>query len=201
MKALKKAMFFVRECVEVYIPVISFVVLFSVFIFQVFMRYVVRNPQSWTSEIESMMFLWLVLLGACYAQRSKSHVTFTLIYDKLGAKGKALTALLGNLIIGFTFAVAIVPTWKFILFQGANNQVTSILKISKTVVYMPYMLFLVFILIYTIADIVLDVRVLAGNQAAEAELLETTKSEVELAIESAEESDTDFENNRREENK
>lgn len=85
---MKKVGGFIRDCVEKYIPAIAFVVLFAVFVFQVFMRYVVRQPQAWTTEVEQSCFLWLVMLGACYCQRMKGHVTFTLLYDNLGVKAR-----------------------------------------------------------------------------------------------------------------
>ena len=72
----KKAFGFVRDCVEKYIPSIALAALFIIFCYQVFMRYVLRQPQAWAGEVEQSCFLWLVLLGACYAQRMKAHVTF-----------------------------------------------------------------------------------------------------------------------------
>ena len=43
---MKKVGGFIRDCVEKYIPAIAFVVLFVVFVFQVFMRYAAKNPQA-----------------------------------------------------------------------------------------------------------------------------------------------------------
>ena len=45
--AVKKAFGFVRNCVEKYIPSIALAALFIIFCYQVFMRYVLRQPQAW----------------------------------------------------------------------------------------------------------------------------------------------------------
>ena len=90
MNNLKKIGGFIRDCVELYIPVIAFVVMFCVFVIQIAARYVFNNPVPWAYEVTVMCYVWLVILGACYAERSRSHVTFTLVYDKLGIKGKAV---------------------------------------------------------------------------------------------------------------
>ena len=45
---MNKAAGSIRDCVEKIIPIIAFIVLFVVFVFQVFMRYVVKSPQAWT---------------------------------------------------------------------------------------------------------------------------------------------------------
>jgi TRAP-type C4-dicarboxylate transport system permease small subunit len=180
---MKKIAGFIRDCVEKYIPMICFVVLFVVFLFQVFMRYVMRNPQAWTTEVEQSCFLWLVLLGACYAQRVKGHVTFTLLYDNLGVKGKALTAMLGNILITFTFLISVIPSANYIIGLMERAQVTTLLKWPKTVVFFPYIIFLVIILAYALIDIYEEVMVLRGDEAYTAKMLEESKSEAEVAIE------------------
>lgn len=185
MNGLKKIGRFIRNCVELYIPIIAFTALFLIFCFQVFMRYVANNPQSWTLEVEQMCFLWLVLLGACFAQREKAHVSFTLLYDSLGVKGKAITAMLGNLIIAVTFAAAFIPSLHYILGLAERAQVTSILKIPKTLVFFPYVVFLGLILVYALMDIFEEIMALRGNQKYIDKMLGESKSEAELAIEAA----------------
>jgi len=180
---MKKIGTFIRNCVEMYIPMIAFVILFVVFVFQVIMRYLFKNPQSWTGEVEQSCFLWLVLLGACYAQRVKGHVTFTLVYDNLSIKGKAITAMLGNLLIIFTFLITILPSFNYIWGLMERHQVTTLLKWPKTVVFFPYVIFLIIILIYALMDVYEEIMVLKGDQKYIDKMLQESKSEAEQAIE------------------
>jgi TRAP-type C4-dicarboxylate transport system permease small subunit len=189
LNAMKKAASFIRNCVELYIPLISFVVLFVTFCFQVFMRYIVRNPQSWTLELEQSCFLWLVLLGACFAQRERAHVTFTLLYDNLSIRGKAVTAMIGNIIIALTFLLAVIPSTNYIIGLMSRAQVTSILKIPKTIVFFPYLIFLVIILLYAAMDIYEEIMVLRGDETYIKKMLNESKSEAELAVEAAQSQD------------
>jgi TRAP-type C4-dicarboxylate transport system permease small subunit len=180
---MKKVGGFIRDCVEKYIPMICFAVLFVVFLFQVFMRYVIRSPQAWTTEVEQSCFLWLVLLGACYAQRVKGHVNFTLVYDNLGVKGKALTAMLGNILITFTFLISFIPSANYIIGLMSRAQVTTLLKWPKTIVFFPYLIFLVIILAYALMEIYEEIMVLRGDQKYTEKMLAESKSEAEIAIE------------------
>lgn len=109
MEGLKKVGKFLRNCVELYIPIASFLIMFSVFVIQIVARYVFNSPVQWAYEVTVMGYLWMVVLGACYAYRDRSHVTFTLIYDKLPVKGKAVCAFLGNLLMAVAFAVMFMP--------------------------------------------------------------------------------------------
>lgn len=180
---MKKAGKIIRDCVEIYIPCVCFAVLFLTFLFQVFMRYVMRNGQPWTTEIEQACFLWVVMLGACYAQRCRGHVTFTLVYDVLNVKGKAITAMLGNMLITFTTAITFIPSLRYIWGQFERQQMTTILKIPKAIVFFPYVVFLGFILAYAVMEIYEDIKVLRGDQDYIDHMLEMSKSEAEIAIE------------------
>lgn len=178
----KKIVSLLQDIVELYLPILAFIGLFCVFILQVFCRYILRNPQSWATEVTSACFLWTVLLGACYAQRKKSHVMFTLIYDMLSVKWKAFTAFVGNLIIAFAFAISIKPTWDFIVFMKVQK--TSILKIGMQIIYLPYLAFLFLIMVYTITDIYKDFLIISGlgEKKLEEKLLQETAPKYKKAI-------------------
>lgn len=182
MKGLKKGALVLRDIVEIYIPVASFVIMFLVFILQIFCRYVLRQPLQWAYEVTVSCYLWTVVLGACLAQRSHSHVVFTLIYDKLGVKGKAITSFLGNAMI-YSFADSV----EFIDFM--KMQRTSVLKIGLNFVYMPYVAFMVMITLYMLIDMYKDARLFLGLASPEEvkERLRENMSEAELAIKDAKE--------------
>ena len=182
---LNKPLLVLRDIVELYIPSASFIIMFLVFILQIFCRYVLRAPVTWAYEITVSCYLWLVVLGACYAQRDRSHVCFTLLYDKLPLRMKALTAFLGNAIIAFAFAVSFIPSWQFIVFM--SKQVTSVLKIGLNIVYAPYIPFLALMILYALQDMWREARVFL-NIATEDEkkaFAGEAKAEYEAALEAA----------------
>jgi len=125
------------------------------------------------------------MLGASYCQRMKGHVTFTLVYDNLNIKGKAITAMLGNLLITFTCVVTFVPSLNYIWGLMARQQVTTLLKWSKTVVFFPYVIFLAFIVAYALIEIYDEIMVLKGDKKYIDQMLEDSKSEAEQAIEAS----------------
>jgi TRAP-type C4-dicarboxylate transport system permease small subunit len=184
MNYIKKTLSFIRNCVEIYIPVASFSIMFVTFIAQVFFRYVLRQPISWAYEVTVVCYLWTVILGACLAQRKNSHVTFTLVYDRLSLKGKALCSFLGNLIIAAAFAVSLVPSIKYIDF--IKIQETSVLHVGMNIIYAPYILFLFFILAYILADLYKDFIIFTGlgSNKAEDKMPDRTSTENMEIIES-----------------
>ena len=185
MKSLLKTRDILRDIVEIYIPVACFVIMFVIFIAQIFSRYILRAPLAWAYEVTVSCYLWLVVLGACYAQRNRSHVTFTLLTDKLPMRLQAAFIGLGSLLIAFAFIWSFVPSIEFVDFMKAQK--TSVLRITLNIVYAPYIPFLAFNILYMISDVILDFKVAFGL-ASQGEIEKYRKlnmNEVELAIESS----------------
>ena len=187
MNPLIKTRDIVRDIIEIYIPVAMFVIMFVTFVMQIFFRYIVRQPLAWAYEVTVSCYLWLVILGACYAQREHAHVTFTLITDKMPIRGRAFCTFLGSLMIGFAFCWAFVPSYKFVMMM--KMQRTSMLKIGLNIVYAPYIVFLALMILYMLRDMILDFKVFTGLASEEERkrYMKLNASEVEQAIEASKE--------------
>ena len=157
---MKKALLFIRNLFELYLPVASFIIMFLVFIIQVFFRYVIRHPLTWSMEVTVIGFIWAVVFGACYTMRQRSHIKFTMIYDRLKPRPAALFRLLGNIIIVGTFTSLIYASFKFSFFIAFQK--TPVFRISFTYFYLPFVYFLCSISVYTITEIIEDIKVLRG---------------------------------------
>lgn len=187
MNSLIKTRDILRDIVEIYIPVATFVIMFVTFVLQIFFRYILRQPLAWAYEVTVSCYLWLVILGACYAQRDHGHVTFTLITDKMPIRGRAFCTFMGSLLICVAFAWAFVPSLKFVLMM--KMQKTSMLKIGLNIVYFPYVVFLALTILYMLRDMILDFKVWTGLASDEdrKKYMSLNASEVEQAIEASKE--------------
>ena len=185
MDGIKKFGKFLRDCVELYIPIAAFLIMFFVFVIQIVARYVFKNPVQWAYEMTVMGYLWMVVLGACYAYRDRSHVTFTLVYDALPVKGKAICGFLGNLLMAIAFVAMFIPSCQMI--SQMKIQVTSVFKIGLNIVYLPFIPFMIIILLYILYDMCLEIMVFTGigGEAAVKKMLDGTKNETQEAIEAA----------------
>jgi TRAP-type C4-dicarboxylate transport system permease small subunit len=157
---MKKILLFLRDIIEIYLPVISFIVMFLTFILQVFSRYVIHHPIVWSMEIIVIGFCWTVVFGACYTMRKRSHVKFTMIYDRLSPRPAAVIRMLGNIIIVVTFLSLVYASYKYSLFIGFQK--TAVFRISYTLVFLPFVYFLCSITGYTIMEIIEDIKIIKG---------------------------------------
>lgn len=156
MKVIRVLSKCIADLVELYIPCATFCIMFLAFITQIISRYAFNNPLSWAFEVTTFGFVWTVLFSALYAKRTRSHVKFSIIYDMLSTKTKLWVRLCGNLLIVFTFVIAVYPSWDFIMFMGYKK--STILNIPYSILYFPFIIFLVGMIIRFSIDIVEDIK-------------------------------------------
>ena len=157
---MKRVLLIIRDIFELYLPIASFSIMFLVIILQVFCRYVLRYPLTWAMEITVIGFVWTVIFGACFTMRNRSHIKFSLIYDRLKPRPAALFRMLGNIIIVVTFLSMVYASWRFSMFIGFQK--TPVFRISFTYVFLPFVYFLCSISLYTITEIIEDIKVIKG---------------------------------------
>ncbi len=83
---------------------ILIILLVVVVTWQVFSRYVLNDPSSFTDELSRFSMIWLGLLGTCYLFGKKGHLSITLLNDYLPPKGRKILYFVNNiLILAFVF--------------------------------------------------------------------------------------------------
>ncbi len=63
-------------------------------VLQVFTRYVLKSPLSWTEQVARYLFIWMMLLGIPIMFHRKIFMAFDLLQDALGPKGKRILSLI-----------------------------------------------------------------------------------------------------------
>lgn len=155
-KMLRKTIHACKYFLEITIPAVTFVGLLICFLIGVFMRYVLRNPQPWTYEISQICFVWSAMFATLTALESEDHIVFSMIYDELKPKSKNIMRLISSTIIIVFLTIAIYPS---VLYLVRLTALTSVLKIPRSIVFIPYVLMFVLTIIRHIYRMVMDVKV------------------------------------------
>ncbi len=119
--------------------------MFISFILQIFYRYVINEPLSWTLEACLLTWLWLVFWGAAFLLHDRDHVRFDIFYAGAGPGARRLFALISALAIVAGFAGAFPATFDFISFMSIES--SSSLGIRLDHVFAAYLLFAVAVII------------------------------------------------------
>ncbi len=119
---------------------------------QVFARYVLRHPTSWSEAVMQIMFIWLTLFGAAVVVREKSSLYVDLVQSKL--KGTALfICRLACDVIGMITTGAFVYS-SFMQIGNTMNIMEGGLPFPRGGTYIGILIGFLFLLLFEIEDFV-----------------------------------------------
>ncbi len=96
------------------------VVMIAAVVWQVFTRFVLHNPSSFTDELSRYLLMWIGILGGAYTFAIKRHLSLELLAPKLSPKGQLILSIIVNLVI-ITFS-------SVVLIYGGHVLVSSTLN-------------------------------------------------------------------------
>ena len=104
---------------------------------QVFTRFVLKNPSSFTEELAGFLLIWIGLLGASYALYSKAHLGIDVLTAKLSGKKKQLVEIIVYVIVFlFSFLVMVIGGYRLVNLTFTLNQISPSLGIPMGYVYL-----------------------------------------------------------------
>lgn len=110
------------------------VVMTLLVLWQVFTRYCLNDPASFTEELVRDFLIWTGFIGAAYAFSSREHMALTFVRDKFPAPTrKGITIVVDALILVFAISILVVGGIKLTL--SASMEYSALLGIPRSLVY------------------------------------------------------------------
>lgn len=131
----------------------SFLIMVILTCWQVFTRYILSNPSSWSEELVSYMFAWMSLLGASIVTSERGHMNIPILVEKVESAGQKFLLCLGE-VIAFLFSAIILTYGGIQITNLAMGQMTSSLGVPIGIFYIVLPLCGILNMIYTILNIV-----------------------------------------------
>ena len=100
---------------------------------QVIARYVFQAPLSWSEELARFLLMWLSMLSAAYAFKTKSHFALQFLVGKLPHSIQWWIELLVYIVVALFFAVLLYFSIVFI--DGVEGHTAPALQISMQIPY------------------------------------------------------------------
>src|SRR4051812_46506295 len=89
---------------------------------QVFFRYVLAQPLSWSTEVATGLLLYIAFIGFAIGVRDNAHVALNLFERRLGPRGRRAARILELVALG---AVLLVIGIGAVLYMGEQRDVTT----------------------------------------------------------------------------
>ncbi|AKI97400.1 hypothetical protein IX53_05730 [Kosmotoga pacifica] len=126
--------------------------LMVVFIFsQVFARFVLNKPLSWTEELSRHLMIWMVFLATAVGYRHGAHLFIDLLPSKLSKKGKMVLLIIFDSIIIYFLTIMFV--YGLELVEKTSFQYSAALQYKMSYVYMSLPAGAIFMFIFSIEKI------------------------------------------------
>src|SRR5690606_4148020 len=106
-------------------------------LWQVFTRFILGRPSSFTEEAARYLMIWAGLLGAAYACGSKSHLALDLITGRLtGARKRISDIFIQLCALAFSVGVLVVGGGRLVWIQLQLGQQSAALQWKLGYVYL-----------------------------------------------------------------
>lgn len=106
-------------------------------LWQVFSRFVLQNPSSFTEELARYMLIWIGILGAAYVAGQKLHLAIDLLSTKLKGKPNSfLEVFIQTCIFMFAFFVMVIGGIRLVYITLQLNQISAALQVPLGYVYL-----------------------------------------------------------------
>ena len=123
-------------------------------LWQVFTRFVVGTPSSFTDELARYLMIWLGILGAAYVSGRNMHVAIDVLPQKATTKTqKKIKRIVYILIIAFAFFCLVIGGIRLVYITSVLGQHSPALQIPLAWVYSCIPLSGLLIIFYKISDI------------------------------------------------
>jgi len=135
------------------------VVLMAISVFnvlwQVFTRFILHHPSSYTEELARYLLIWVGLLGAAYAAGNKMHLAIDLFSAKMQRNNALrLQIFIQICILLFAVAVMVIGGLRLVTITLTLNQLSAALQVKLGYVYLVLPISGILIAVYAIMEII-----------------------------------------------
>lgn len=131
---------------------VSLIAMTALTCWQVFTRYVLNNPSTWSEELVGYLFAWASLFGASLITGERGHMNIPVVVEKMSAAAQKFFAIFAELIaMAFSLIILVYGGYRITLL--AMGQMTSSLGVAVGVFYVAMPVCGVINILYTILNI------------------------------------------------
>ncbi|WP_119274401.1 TRAP transporter small permease [Taklimakanibacter deserti] len=118
-----------------------FATMFLAFMAQILSRYVFNVPLSWTLEVCSIAYIWVIFWSCDILLSERQHIIFDVLYKKFPPRPRRWVAIANTAAIGLTFLAALPGILDYIAFLGRRH--TMVLHVPFDIVYSCFGIFMI----------------------------------------------------------
>jgi len=146
----------IDKTVEVTLAIIMGVMVINV-LWQVFTRFVLGAPSSFTDELARYLMIWLSILGAAYISGKNKHVSIDVLAERLSESRKVVTTkMVALIVVIFSFAALVIGGGRLVYLTYTLQQHSPSLHVPLAFVYVILPISGLLIIYYRLNDFIVS---------------------------------------------
>jgi TRAP-type C4-dicarboxylate transport system permease small subunit len=129
---------------------------------QVFCRYVLNQPLTWTTDLSKYCLVWLTFIGGSYVLRRQRHISISVFMRMTPERFQRFGELLSNLLVIAVLIIVGLTSFPFIKMSAKLEAVT--LGVSMAYIYAAFPIGLGLMLIHLVVQVINQSRRLANEE-------------------------------------
>ena len=123
-------------------------------LWQVFSRFLLGSPSSFTDELARYLLIWIGILGAAYVSGQNLHVAIDVLPKRFSEKTQRVLRLVVSwLIISFSLCALVIGGSRLVYVVHVLDQNSPALQVPLSLVYLVIPISGVLIIYYKISDL------------------------------------------------
>ena len=160
MEIIKKISDILDDCIR-YINIVLISAMTFIILLQVFFRYVLNNPLTWTEEIARFSMVWMVFLAISMVAKRKLNISLDFFLKKISLKvRKPIEILLQAYVIYFLFVLFKLG---MVLVDSSYRQIAPASQIPMKWIYLSLPIGIAFLIFQHIVLIIKEINLLINK--------------------------------------
>ena len=155
MERLRKVFVKIVDFLGIFVPTISFAIIFITFMISIISRYILKTPVTWAYEISVLAYMWTMFFASGKALEVQEHVVFGLVYDGLSDEKKKFCRILYNVLLVILLTVSFKACTVSML---TKKSVTGVLKLPFKWIFAPFLFMFLDIIIRSAYEVYLEFK-------------------------------------------
>ncbi len=122
------------------VAALALLLMFAAFVTQVVSRYVFNAPLSWTLELCSITYVWVVFWSCGLLIKEREQIVFDVIYQAIKPGPRRWLAIANTSALGLIFLAALPGTIDYVWFLRRRN--SMMLEVPMHIVYACFVIFM-----------------------------------------------------------
>lgn len=157
---------FLDRCLQRLVMVVVAILVIDV-LWQVFTRFILKNPSSWTEELATFLLIWVALLGAAVALGRGAHLGIDYFVNRLPERTRLWTEVfVFCCIAAFSLLVMVLGGTDLVLTTFRRHQISPALHLDMGYVYLAVPISGCFLTLYSVIGLVERLSALFSRKKA-----------------------------------